>query len=806
MAKKPTLGRGSVTIALKPPLGGVVRKSDYQSQEPFTTPHANNVWPIVYPEYRKRLGKRAGIGEAYRENLALSKVNLLSSVHSVVRGSYVFVSDDFLYSDGAGLSSAWNAYDASFAPHVPTIEQDNFATTGGGIGKYGAYRTITTPPIDFSQDWIVEIFIWPSVGYKADFYLTALHSGSNPKTNGVVAKLRLDEAGRYSGAIETYVGGTLVGSTESIEESLNYNAGGWFTLRKAGTTLYLYWKNRLVTSRNISADGVANQNGFGFMIDNIKAKAKVKYWRAQYITSDSGHTNTINILVASANGNLYRQTFLGTLGQVSTNTTLNKDVQLSAAEYKQKLYIADYGPIKVSRTDGQSLDKNILTASGVDFVALGVDADDDVVTIFDGSEGVITGHYVIASVSATQLVLEKEFCNGAGAQVSFRIHRGPKVFDPATNTLSLMRPKSGKGTVPANNKIVVTWRDRLVFAGSDDSPHNWFMSRAGDVEDWLFGDTDPSAAVSGTTGLAGQVGEPITALIPHRDTCMYIGTPNSLWIMLGDPAAGGELAQLSKTIGVVSQHAWAYTADFEVVFMSRDGLYIIQEPCGKSPPQSISRERIPAELLMLSQETAFVSLGWDYLHRGIHIFVTPKAGGTGQHWFLDWENKGFWRMSVPESMAPIVVYEYFSEFGGDSSLLIGCKDGQVRRFHAAFWRDDDKAIRSFYAIGPLNLGGEEYYEGIITQVESALAMDGGHPLIKVAVADYAAAFSKLDINTDRKIKYSGRLQFDGLNPKVHPRVRGSAGLLIVDHDEDPPWLLESLVVSVRPAGNRRVSL
>ncbi|GIW59964.1 MAG: hypothetical protein KatS3mg087_1030 [Patescibacteria group bacterium] len=806
MAKSAKLGPGSVQVVLKPPLGGIVRKSDYQSQEPFTTSYANNVWPIVFPEYRKRIGKRPGIGEAFRENLAQSKVNMISSVHKVERGSYVFVSEDFIYADSKELSSVWNAYDASFSDGLPILERNNFCTTGGKIGKYGAYRNITTPPIDFAQDWIVELFVFPSIDYKADCILTALHSANNVKNNGLIFTLSLDSAGKFKGKIEAYANSSLVGSSESTEDTLNYNAGGWFSVRKSGNVIYLYWKNRLVVQRDISLDGVQNNNGFGFVINNIQGKALVKYWRLQYITSDSGYTTTINFLIASANGNIYRQTFLGTLGQVSTTTTLNKDVQLSAAEYKQKLYIADYGPIKISRTSGQSLATNVLQDTGVDFVSAGVSKDDDVVTIYDGAEGVITGHYVISDVQATQLTLERDFCKGAGLQVSYRIHRGPKVFDLATNTLSLMRSKSGKGTVPANNKIVVTWRDRLVFAGSDDSPHNWFMSRSGDPEDWLFGDTDPSAAVSGTTGLAGEVGEPITALIPHRDTCLYIGTANSMWIMLGDPAAGGELTQLSKNIGVVSQQAWTYTPNFELVFLSRDGLYIVSEPCGKSPPQSLSRERLPAELLMLSQETSYVTLGWDYLHRGIHVFVSPKSGGRGQHWFVDWENKGFWRMSIDESFMPIVSHIYYSEFGGDSTLLIGCKDGQIRRFHSAFWRDDDKAIKSFYTIGPINLGGQEYFEGIITEIESALAMDGGHPVVKVAVADYAAAFLDLDIDNDSKIKYSGRLQFDGLNPKIHPRVKGSAGMLIVMNDLDPPWILESLVVSVRPGGKRRVSL
>lgn len=47
-------------VNIKSPLGGIVRRTDYQSQPPYTTPAAQNVWPVGTPDLRQRIARRAG--------------------------------------------------------------------------------------------------------------------------------------------------------------------------------------------------------------------------------------------------------------------------------------------------------------------------------------------------------------------------------------------------------------------------------------------------------------------------------------------------------------------------------------------------------------------------------------------------------------------------------------------------------------------------------------------------------------------------------------------------------------------------
>ena len=94
---------------------------------------------------------------------------------------------------------------------------------------------------------------------------------------------------------------------------------------------------------------------------------------------------------------------------------------------------------------------------------------------------------------------------------------------------------------------------------------------------------------------------------------------------------------------------------------------------------------------------------YDLLARGIHIWLTKKDSGASTHWWLDWETKGFFPVSVPAGQQPTAVVEYASFCAEDSCVVLGGRDGVLRRFHKRYTRDDGGVARPVGAPGSLGV-------------------------------------------------------------------------------------------------------
>lgn len=308
----------------------------------------------------------------------------------------------------------------------------------------------------------------------------------------------------------------------------------------------------------------------------------------------------------------------------------------------------------------------------------------------------------------------------------------PKKYNPVTGAISNWTATDG--TIPYGCPIVVLWRDRLVLAGGTTDAHGLFFSRQSDPEDWDFTEEDEGTAINAATTPAGQVADIVTCCAPHTDACMFVGCPTSLWLVRSDPGAGGWIQNLSHKVGVVDRLAWCHTTNGLFVFLSADGLWAVPASCSAARfPEPISREKLPEELLNVDKSVTQVSLAYDLRHRGIYIFLTPITVGTepAQHWWFDFDTKSFWPFQFASvDHDPLCVHDRINYSSDHSGVILGCRDGYLRRFRWDLTADDGIPFDSHVLFGPIGDPSKQR-DTLIAEVSTTLDEDSGDVLLEL---------------------------------------------------------------------------
>ena len=480
------------------------------------------------------------------------------------------------------------------------------------------------------------------------------------------------------------------------------------------------------------------------------------------------------------------------LDTVSTSLTIGSDRLIMAQSRAGGLFIADHGDPSVTGDTG-TVTSSVLDDDGTitDWTTV-ADADDDIVVITNGASGTTNGNYRITSVHATNgITLATDPGDGT---CSFRVERALKTFDPQTSVLTVVAETAG--SVPAGNPLIALYQDRLVLAGAVLAPHVWYMSKQGTMTNWSLGGTSPGRAVAGTTADAGQHPEPITALAPFHDDYLIFGGLTTLWVLRGNPATvGGFLDNISQQVGILDKRAWAYDPRGGLYFIGRAGLYYLT-PGAVGEPQPVSESKLPAELVNIDVNANDVMLAYDIAARGLHIFITPKLGGVTTQWWLDTELQSFWQVSLAADHHAFSLLSYDADSPTDAGVLLGCKDGFVRKFSDSFTSDDGTAISSHVLIGPIALGGGEYQEGKIKEIIPTLAGSSGDVAYSVLTGDSAEEASTATATTTGTIT-------SGASSSLRPQGRGRYFYLKLANGNGTPWAVESIIAKLSAAGRFR---
>ncbi len=301
----------------------------------------------------------------------------------------------------------------------------------------------------------------------------------------------------------------------------------------------------------------------------------------------------------------------------------------------------------------------------------------------------------------------------------FQVFRPIIVYSPSQpDASSCSQLASTAGVVPLEPRLVCVYRDRLMLAGPGNT---WYASRMGDPQDWDYGadPTDQTIAIAGTTYSGGRIGAPITALIPFGDDYLIFGCADSLWVLRGDPGAGGVIYNLSRNVGVVSADAWCTLPDNSILVLDRAGLYAI--PLGaEDVPVVVSRERLPRELQNVDGAANRISMAYNAECNAVCIAIVPLTNAEGSHWWLDLTTKSLWPMEFSDTKQPVKFRNHRCNAGETHEMIVGCMDGVLRRFDVAVTTDDGALFDSRVAIGPIALGSGDR-DGVIAKLSADMA-------------------------------------------------------------------------------------
>lgn len=439
--------------------------------------------------------------------------------------------------------------------------------------------------------------------------------------------------------------------------------------------------------------------------------------------------------------------------------------------------------------------------------------DDDTLVLDNTTVTAVGGTTYSLALLNTQLLLGSSPGATSTTAIPFRLHRTPKVWDLDDDTVITWATENyvagelgvlgePKGSVPTDCSLIAEYRDRLVLAGDVYNPHRWYAPRSGNPLDFDYGFFDATSATAYSNYLGGQIGEPIRALIPHGYDCLIMGAEDAIYVMKGDPAnTGSQLVKVDDVVGVLSANAWCKTADDTTVMLTRDGLCQIPSGCGQ-PPISISREKIPRELLALDPDDWFINLVYDPLLRSIHIWVIENDGATpavATCWLYHWEQKAFWPVTLPAGMQPTAAYD-FSPLGTSdkSSVLLGGYDGLVRQFDRDAVDDDGTDFTSYIRIGPFMLSPNSDNKGTIQKLRIVMGANSG-----AATWGFGAA-STMEGIADQ-LEADTHFQTGTVDAyAIYPRVQGHAGMLEIGaNGAAAQWIFEEAVVQIREAGKMR---
>lgn len=805
------------------PVGGIVRRYGFQKQPPYTTFDAENVRPDSSKDGRVRGGVRPGLTKAFAEQLGGgAPVNLLATLQSQSPNTLRVITE--AWATNPSLGSTWEILAGrppGLDPATPLtwpewsagkiFDQKNVPYDGASRFAGLTYKSSLWTP-DTNKQYTITVNLKPvfRTSHPVNHILWIFVGMGDTTPSPATCTAFKITMGYLSGTGKNFahingmqlVGGVIRGSANV--ENIESPPGDVAIVNVSPDAVTLTVFGRVLT---LNADYVVG-HGFGFGIDSAPwwAYAGQLGFGSVRVDYHAQLTTKPNMLCAAAGGNLYYLNASDAMTEVTLSAVgtddpgLASESLLRAADWYGKLYIADIrssyrgsGTAGASTTGTNKFDEATVNWSNICEVG-------DSLWIYSSATPGNVREWKIAAVDAggadITLTVPTGVTYASQTGQSWRILRAPAYFD--SSGPHLKRWVATAGGVPCHCPLIARVGDRIYLAGSEVAPHVWYCARAGDPFDWDFSasDTDISRAMAGTSSDAGSPGKPITCLIGGTNDYLIVGCQDELWVLRGNPAGGGIFDNLSKTVGIVGAAAFCHGPRGEVIFLSRAGLYILPPGAGAFP-EPLSEQKLPIELRDVDASQVRVSLAYDTFASGVHIWLTPiTPGAPATHWWFDWESQSYWIVTLPVLMEPTACARYLEIGSGESDVMLGGRDGYIRRFDKDLVQDDGEDFDSFVCYGPIPCGGDAFATGLVQSLVGELSTESENVDWEILTGDSPEEAAE---STD--VRASGSWG-PGLNYTERPRVRGHSMVLRLS-SRGEKWAIERVGAYMLRSGTPR---
>jgi len=373
-----------------------------------------------------------------------------------------------------------------------------------------------------------------------------------------------------------------------------------------------------------------------------------------------------------------------------------------------------------------------------------------------------------------------------------------KQLDLTTKTVSTYA--ATVGTAPTDCTLACMWHGRLVLAAPKGNMQNWFMSRLGTYTDWAYLATDVARAIDGNSGPTwGKIGDIITALIPFNDDVLIFGLDHGIRQMTGDPAAGGSIETISNDVGIAGPNAWCLSPDGILYFVGQGGFYRLV-PGGR--PEAIGGNKQDSFFSAINRGTHYVRLMWDTERGGCWIFVTSVTSATSTNLWWDATTDGFFPQRFPDDHGPLAGLVYDGDDPLDRLVLLGGRDGYVRRLTLTSINDDGDAVSSYVWLGPIR-PVDDLNRAKLVSMDTFLGEQPPAIAWKCQYSLQVAADAYLAINNPAATA-TGTFIAGGRQVRLRQRLNGgSVALKLFNTTKDYWWSMERIIVRFAFGGRQR---
>jgi hypothetical protein len=209
------------------------------------------------------------------------------------------------------------------------------------------------------------------------------------------------------------------------------------------------------------------------------------------------------------------------------------------------------------------------------------------------------------------------------------------------------------------------------------------------------------------------------------------------------------------------------------------------------------------------------------LETGILICITKLSDGSNSNYWLDLkvadptpEICPLFPENYPEECGAYSLFFYPANDTDYKTLLVGCKDGYIRKFYKSTKSDNigetSELIDSYCTFGPMSLSGLPNKDGSIGPLSlitggggsDGTETDSDDVYYKIYTADTAAKIVE-DLRAGATPRIGGTIAAPGWRrgSTINKKIRGVfAGIKLGNNTKDEGWLFECLVPTKKPSG------